>query len=156
MNSITAAEFEQYVRQAFAGTSRPSVEMTPDQEFEPLVAKDKHWWELGPPFVNPANAHHLSQDGLLYFMPLYLIATLRYEWETPTILMDLLYTPGTPTEKDSQQWWHKFQAWDGLMKRLSPGQKHAIRLWLELMMRQHPGTHDETIEEMLANYWGAG
>ena len=150
--------FEQLVRSAFADAPKLAIEdNSTDLQYEPEVDFSQYWWDLSPAFVNPENARSLSQATFLFLLPLYLIATVRYEWCSRGALLKVLYTPGSPDANPPEDWWSRFGEWNFLVNRLSGPQKHAIRVWLEIVneSERYAGGYSGEIEEMLANYWGA-
>lgn len=158
MNETVLKNFEILIREAFAETPRLDPNRGPTLKAECVKEADfgKHWWELSPAFVNTECAYSLSESDFLFYLPLFMIATLRYEWCVRSPLLERLYTEDPVTEDRSTEWWDRFNEWDRLMHRLSSIQKHAIRLWLELLVKTYApngGAEKESIEHMLANCW---
>jgi hypothetical protein len=153
------AQFEELVRSAFSDSPKLRTESAEvDAAFEPQSDTERFWWQMSPTFVNPENADRLSPEGFRFFLPLYLVATLQFEWCTPGPLLRILYTPGVPEKEPSASgWWLRFHRWKAFVDELTDQQKHVIRTWLEIIQeREHVHSlHHDEIREMLANYWAA-
>ena len=149
--------FDTVVFEAFPTSLVPHVSgRHPDGEWEPSIYDQKPWQALPFSFLNPDYAGVLSDEGLAYYLPAYLIATARCDWMNITALMAKLYTPGVPTPNlfEIDPWWADFKKWSRLMDSLSMDQKGAVRLWVEAMKTR---SQDEETQRqlivMLANYW---
>jgi hypothetical protein len=158
------SEFEHMVKQAFADVSPVLGPIDPaDGEAEPSIYEGKQWWELSAVALNPEDSFLLSVYAQRYYLPAYLVATVRNDWLVFEKLLDVLYPPDSPWDGLPPGWWERrFEKWDRLMQLLTTEQKHVVKVWLELVRQQYSGRWDtagtpwkDSIDLMLNNYWGA-
>ena len=157
------ADLEQLIRRAFPEGPPPGAgDITVSWELDASVYDGKRWADVHPMLLNPS-VWALTKSAFLYYLPAYLLAPLRYDWFDTGPLLDLLYTPDTPSESwlPEDRWREKRSRWQDLVGSLTQEQKHVIKLWLENLERGHPYDQGETsenpvgkkLESMLRDYW---
>jgi hypothetical protein len=126
----------------------------------------KHWLKVIDPVLLQRRRTFpmFSIDGMRFYLPAYLIATIDFpaeavEWIGP--LIQTLYPDCDPPwiggEKVRD---YAMQQWDQLMRILTAQQKHAIRLFFEYLLMTAPDYYwlisappGNRLSLVLANYW---
>ena len=147
-------ELEAEIYQAFDARNASATEFSArDVSLEPLLGNPRAWQEISPAFVDPINARELTLQALLYLLPVYMLAVLRYDWVAPVLLLDELYTHGLPSGNSDTAWWEHFRRWNQCVGRLTYDQRRVVKLWLEEVRDSERLCGGRDINEMLYNYW---
>lgn len=169
---MNSAEIKHLIEEAFADVPYPGhdrIVYSPGNweaaEYRAEFA-EKHWREVIEPVLLQRRRvlSMFSIEGLRFYLPAYLIATIDFpaeaaEWSGP--LIRVLYPdcdpPWTGGEKVRDYAMHQ---WDQLMRVLTAQQKHAIRLFLEYLLATEPDYQwfisappGNFLTLVLANYW---
>jgi hypothetical protein len=126
----------------------------------------KHWREVtDPTLLQRRRALSMfSIDGLRFYLPAYLIATIDFpaeaaEWSSS--LTGILYPDFDPPRIGGKKIRdYEMHQWDQLMRALTAEQKHAIRLFFEYLVTAEPAWQwlisappGNLLSLALANYW---
>ena len=105
-----------------------------------------------------------SIDGLRFYLPAYLIATIDFpgeaaEWSSS--LIGILYPDSDPPWIGGKKVRdNEMRQWDQFMRALTAEQKHAIRLFFEYLLATEPHYYwlisappGNLLSLILSNYW---
>jgi hypothetical protein len=169
---MNSQEIKRVIEEAFADVAYPGDDLivySPGNweaaEYRAEFA-GKHWRDvIDPALLQRRTALPMfSIEGLRFYLPAYLIATIESpaeaaEWIGP--LIGMLYADCDPPwfggEKIRD---YAMQQWDQLMHALTAQQKHAIRLFFEYLLATEPDWQwlisappGNLVSLVLANYW---
>ena len=150
------AETEEYLRKAFTSDPPPTgdrlVMICGDIDTRQKIRdvfSGRRWWELSPDLIMEYDdaISFMEPEGLRYYLPAYLIATLYAdpEWFFSEMVIYHLYLPLTRPEGDPIR--TKFERFLDL---LSAKEKSAIRKFLEYLIDHDPS---DAAEEALRVLW---
>lgn len=155
--STRSDHVKKQIEEAFSGVPHPgddAIVRGRDWESLELSAsfRGKHWKEIP---AETLRRHHddlalFSPSGLQFYLPAYLLAAMRDDWDI--LCFVLLHLQPPPKDREPDRW----GSFLSRFARFTPAQKHAIRAFLEFVRDELPGRccPPEEISSTLDLFWG--